>query len=290
MWQPMTIDEYAALLTAQGTAVTNVDGVWWKRVRPFFYQPLFPLQEIEPLSKKPPAASLFGGYRHIVPASETANCTSNFIVWKRTDGYSVEKAAAHQRTNIKKGQKYFSVREMQDLQDFIAKAHAVYLSFYERTKYEYKRERTDKNHFAAWAEVLFRFPKVKILGAYHGDELCAVHVSYLVQSVLIEATAFSRTEALKYQVSGFLSHVIREQASACPDITLLYEGSVSGNKGIDEYKLRRGCTILTKPAFYRLNPFAELMLKQCMKKNYQKLIGRARPHVEINDDRRICSV
>lgn len=273
MWERMTIDEYAALESAHGAVVTKVDGIWWRRVRPFFYQPLFPFLEIVPHSKKIPPAGHLGGYQHVVPGPDMGNSWRNFVIWDEVRGYSIDSVGRHRRNTIKKGMKVFTVREMRDPEEFIAQAYPVYLSFYERTRYRYKNERTDKKYFAQWARTLYRFPKVKILGAYHNDQLSAMDVTYVVEGVLIEATSFSKTEHLKYQVADLMAHVLREKATACPNVDFLYEGAATGNRGIDQSKLNRGCKIVSKPAFYRLNPLAFLVLKSCMKNAYEKLLG-----------------
>lgn len=268
----MTIDEYAALESASGEAVTKVDGVWWKRVRPFFYRPLFPFQEIIPGSKKPPSAALFGGYQHLVPSADLANSHRDLFVWDR-HGYSLETVSGQRRNAIKRGMKFFSMKEVTNSEELSSSGYPVYRSFYERTKYSYKKERIHRDRFAEWARTLFRFPKVKILGAYHDGELCGVDISFLVEEVLIRATVFSKTEYLKKQLSDFMAHAVKEKAAACDRIAFVFEGGVSGERGLDKSKLDRGCKIVSKHAFYRLNPLADVIIRSCMKKNYHKIRG-----------------
>jgi hypothetical protein len=269
----MTIDEYADLEAAHGEALVKVDGIWWKRVRPFFYQPLYPFLEIAPRAKKPPPGSRIGGYRHLVPPEAPSNCRRAFLVWDAVHEYSIDGVGHQTRSNIKKGMKHFAVRPIHDVEEFISSGHAVYLSFYARTKYPYKNERVDKNYFGTWARTLYRFPQVKIMGAYYQGELSAVDISYLVEDVLFAATFFAKTEHLKYQVADLMTHEMQQKAAASPGITLIFKGTITGNAGLDGSKLRRGCGILSKPAFFLLNPLADVLLRRFMHDTYKKITG-----------------
>lgn len=272
MWERMTIDEYAGFEAASGTEVVKVDGLWWKRARPFFYQPLFPFQELAPHAKRAPRGAFFGGFQHLVPNEESANSRRNFFIWDDVTHYSIQGENHNRRNRIKKGIRHFSVKEVAQ-EEFTAGAYPVYCSFYERTKYQYKKERTERKYFAQWARTLYRFPKVKILGAYHGNELSAVNISYLVEDVLFDATFFSKTEYLQYWVADLLIHSMRQMAAVIPSISFICRGVVTGHTGLDASKLMRGCKILSKPALYHLNPLALFVLTTFMKNNYEKLVG-----------------
>lgn len=269
----MTIDEFAAFEKENGTELVKVDGIWWRNVRPFFYQPLFPFLEIVPGSRKAPQAALLGAYQHLVPDPGMANSQKNYFIWDDLRNYSLKKINHQRRYNIRKGMKFYQVREVNDIEEFISGGHPVYRSFYERTKYSFRKERVDKRYFAQWAGPLFRFPKVKILGAYRNGELAALSVSYLVIDIVIEATCFGRTEDLKDHVLDVLAHNILERAADCPDASLIFRGTASGYKNIDDSKVRRGCRLISKPAYYHMNLFIYLVLRSFMKNNYEKIIG-----------------
>jgi hypothetical protein len=273
MWQRMTIDEYAEFERANGTEAINVDGIWWRRARAFFYQPLFPFLEIIPGSVRPPRGALLGGFQHLVPAGEKTNSQKHFFIWDEVQRYSLDRINHRARNFIKKGMKHFSVREIEDPDELVASGHPVYRSFYERTGYRYKKERTDKEQFRRWVETLYRFSKIKVLGAYHADRLCAIDISYLVQDVLIDATFFGQTEYLKYRVSDVMIHALRERAAASPLIGFIFKGPVTGIPALDESKRIRGCKVLSRPALYQVNPVALLVLSAFMKSSYEKLVG-----------------
>jgi hypothetical protein len=273
-WEQMTIGEYAAFETANGEKVTKHDGIWWRRVRPFFYQPAFPFLEIRPRERKPPPDALVGGCQHLVPHGAAANSFLKFFVFDEPEKYSLLDLKSNHRSNIKKGMKYFTIREVTNLQEFIATAYPIYLSFYSRTEYSYKKERREKDSFAQWAKTLFDFNKILILGAYHQDELSAVHISYCVEAVIILASFFSRTEALRLRVADVVMHSLRERAANQPGVKSIFLGMVTGQKGLDESKSGRGCKIVSRPAFYSINPLSLFLIKSFMPASYCKILGQ----------------
>ncbi len=279
----MTIDEYAEFEKANGADVVNVDGIWWRKVRSFYYQPLFPLTVIEPRPVKLSFKTALGGYKHMVPHEHMGNSRMNYFVWDDVHAYSLDALNRKDRWNVRSGMKSITIKPVIDRDEFKTSGHKAYLSFYSRTGYNFKSERTQKEHFNAWADMLFSHPKIKVLGAYHEGNLCAVDISYLVEDVLIEATFFSDTDYFKYKVSDIMVHVFRESAAACPEVNFIYKGHVTGNKGVDGFKLMRGCKIISKPSYYRINPVAHYVIKNFMAKEYGKLTGALTGDVMPNE-------
>lgn len=75
---------------------------------------------------------------------------------------------------------------------------------------------------------------------------------------------------MKQQTGQKLS---RSTAAACPAVTAIFRGVVTGQINVDYAKLMRGSKIVSKPAFYRLNPLAYTVLKLFLKNYYKKLLG-----------------
>jgi hypothetical protein len=270
-WQSMTTSEYAALEIALGARLIATRNMWWRRVRPCFYRPLLPYCELSPGEVRPPLASLLGGVQHIVPAGVPANSHINLLLFDTPQAYSLESLRAGSRYHIRRAMRSFSVRPIVRLDEFISQGYAVYLSFYERTHYSYKKERTDRRHFAEWACTIFRFPKVRIYGAYHGEELASVSISYLVEEVLYTATFFSKSEALDEYVSDLMLHAIRERAAASENVRMIFAAHAGMERGLDEFYLRRGAKLVSKPARVTMNPLALKFLKTFRKDRYGKL-------------------
>jgi hypothetical protein len=273
MWETMTVDEYAAFERANGSRVVEVDGVWWKMIRPFFFRPLHLFAEMERGVKSPPAGSVIGGFQHLLPGGEPGNSRLNLLLVDDVKGYSMGSLSPSGRKNIRMGMNKVAVKPIDDISEFISQGHQVYLEFYARTKYSYKKERVDRNGFAEWARTLYSFPKVRKLGAYRNGILCAISISYLVEDVLYAATYFANNESLKMHVSDFVFHTLREQAAGSENINCIYNGQLTGQAGRDAFKERRGVKVVQRQAYFRVNPLARFLLRRFMSDNFAKLTG-----------------
>jgi hypothetical protein len=193
----------------------------------------------------------------------------NFLIFNNPRTYSLENLTQTCRRHVRRAMRTFSVRPI-NLDELISAGHAVYLSFYERTKYRYKSERTEVRHFAAWARRLFSFPKVQVLGAFRGNELASVSVTYVVEQVLFTPTFFSRSEALNDFVSELMLHAAREQAAMSENVELVFAASADMQRGLDDFYLLRGASLVSKPARLRVNPLALVSVKILRRDEYLK--------------------
>jgi hypothetical protein len=272
MWDSMTIDEYAAFEKACGTRVLKVGDTWWVEARPFFFRPLFPFSAVAPGFKNYPAKALLGGVLHPVPQDGACNSYIHIFLYDAPQQYCIDKLPIKLRQTIKKGQKYFSARRITDFDEFVEEGSRVYHSFYDRTGYFYRKERLDKEGFAAWARPLFEQKKIMVTGGYQDGRLAAVEVSYRVEDVIIEDVFFSDTESQVRKVTDFMAHTIRE-AAAETDARCIFRGFPSGKQSLDESKVLRGCKVLKIPASFHINPLVLFVVRIFMKESYRKFVA-----------------
>jgi hypothetical protein len=271
-WEAMTIDEYAAFLSSTGMKVVKVQDTWWTEARPFFFRPLFPFAEITPQFKRYPVQALVGGVLHLVPSDVPGNSNMHLFMYDRLDEYSLGGLNTKQRWIVRKGMDNFTARRITDLNQFVEEGCSIYESFYNRTRYFYKRERTNKAHFYAWAKPIFQQPKVVITGAYHKEKLAAIDISYQVEDIIIDDVFFSDSESQPLRVTDFLVHTLRESARSS-QARLIFRGFPTGKQSLDVSKLTRGCKILKMPAYCKINPLALYVGKAFMNDSYRKLIA-----------------
>ena len=271
-WEAMTVDEYAAFQQACGAHVVKVQGTWWVEPRPFFFRPLFPLAEVSPELRNYPLRALAGGVLHPVPAGCSGNSFMHLFLYENPQGYSLDKLNSKHRQIVKKASEIFEARRMTDLALFVEQAAPIYQSFYDRTRYFYKKDRLRKNGFAQWARPLFEQPKVVIIGAYRNNTLAAVEILYQVEDVVIEDVYFSDSESQSLQVTDFMTHTVREQARSS-EARCIFRGFPTGKKSLDNAKIIRGCSILKLPARFRFNPMALYLGKTFMNEAYRKLVA-----------------
>ncbi len=276
MWERMTIDEYAELEQANGTPVVQVNGFWWRKIRPFVYQPLFPFYGMDPHFISPPRNSSIGGFRCVVKNHEMANCTMSYFLFDDIREYSLDALNKHRRWSIRKGLSHIELRIVSDIDEFISYGYKAYLEFYKRTAYSYKKDRQHLDVFTKWAEILFRFSKIKILGAYYEGKLSAISVSYLVEDIIYIATFFSNNECMKLHVTDLVIHTIRQKAAESSLARYIYFGHVTGIKNLDKSKLLRGCKLIELPAFYHVNLLTHFALKFFFPCEYSKFVGKLR--------------
>jgi hypothetical protein len=271
-WEAMTIDEYAEFQISCGAKVIKIGDTWWTEARPFFFRPLFPFAQVTPENARYPLQSFIGGVLHLVPDATASNSYMNLFLYDELGEYSIEKLGAKQRWIIRQGVKNFEARRITDLKAFVEEAFPIYDDFYNRTRYFYKKERRDREGFAVWAEAVFRFPKVVVMGAYHEGKLCAVDISYRVEDIIIDDVFFSDNASQGLRVTDFFVHTLREAAKST-DARMLFRGFPTGKQTLDESKVKRGCKILKMPAYCKINPIALYVGKTFMNQSYRKLIA-----------------
>ncbi len=268
-----TVQEYAAIEMAFGQKIINLNNVYWRRVRPFFYRPILPFVEYPPESVAIPRAIFLGGAQHAVPRPEIANSSMNFLMFDDLQRYFIDSLDYNRKRQIKLASKHFVIRPIYEVEEFKDKGYKVYLDFYERTHYSYKSERRKQSHFFQWADTLFGFSKAIVLGGYSNTDLSAISVSYLVEDVLIYATFFCTTASLRLYVSDLMLHSIREWAGKFKNIRYIFTGMYYPAKGTVDFYLLRGCKIIRKPALYRINWLTLFLLRTLMPKEFERLCG-----------------
>ena len=269
----MSVDEYAALELACGEKLVRAGTRWWRRVRPCFYRPLLPFEEISPSDANPPRACRLGGAQYVVPDGVVANSQMNFILFEKPQSYSLQQLKKNIRYQVRKAEKAFSVRPLTSATELASKGHSVYLSFYDRTEYGYRTDRIQYGKFALWAQTLYAFSNGLVLGAFDKEELVALSISYLVQDVIFYSTFFSKTEALSRYVSDLMLHKIRESAAVLTNVRFIFAGMVGMGPGLDAFYSMRGATMVARPALLAGNAFSLFLLRTFLKQSYQKLLG-----------------
>lgn len=275
-WKSLPDQDYARLSGQFGSKISLVDGVYWVEVRSLFFRPLLPLTEHRPDTVRPPPRARFGAYQYPVATGDKPNSAVNLLLFQQAREYSVERLDKKRRRQVKLAAKDFEIRVLglADLADFKRQAHPVYLSFYERTRYQVGAKRQDPAYFAAWADAVFAVPNVLILGAYRNGELGGVSLSYLIRDTVVYATFFCNDEALKRYLSDLMLHSVRELAATSPEVRQVFASMYKGIRGLDEFYLLRGAALVRQPARLEINPLARLLLKNGLPRQYRQLLGQ----------------
>jgi len=274
-WQRMTVEEFASFERSQGERIIKIKGVHWRRVRPCFYRPLLPFQEHQPEAISPPSFSWFGGFQHAVSPDRKGNSVLNALLFEETEAYSLESLNKSQRKEIKLAAREFIIRPVQDVNEFKVQAYPVYRSFYERTGYEYKSERFNRDCFCNWADSLLVNPKVVVLGAYRNNQLGAVSVTNWVENTIIYSMTFADAQSLRQHVTSLMLHSIREALAGRSQVKQMFIGMYNyyGRTSTHDFYLLRGCKLVRKPALLHINPVAKAFLMRFLPEQYARLVG-----------------
>lgn len=272
----LAVSEYAALCRACGEPIVTTGGIGWRRVRPCFYRPAFPLQAVDPGSVAVPRLSFVGGVQHLVPAGCAANSSMSFLVFDQANRYALEDLTKRRRYDVRRAARNFEIRRLESVDHFVEKAHAAYCSFFQRTGYSFRSDRVNIVRFRAWAETLFDSPGVGIWGAYRGQTIHGASVGVRVNNWLVYSTFFASTESLKLGVSDLMLHSLRQDASREPGLDSILAATPGKDRGLDRFYLRRGATQVSLPARLQINPLAALLLRATAPGLYHRAIGVGR--------------
>jgi len=269
----MSVDEYALLQQQLGAKLREVDGIWWRRVRPFFYRPLLSHESFEEEKLQRPC-HWPGAFQYSTVREERANTTLNFLFFDQPQTYSIDALNRHRQKQIRKAAEEFQVRPIRDAAELKDQAYAVYLSFLQRTQYNYRQDRAEKDRFDRWTDTFREFPRAILLGAYGSAGLGAVSIAYWVNRTLIYASIFSETQTMKRNVASLLLHELRLLAASHPGITEILARPYQGGNTLDQFYLDRECTLVRKPARLVVNPVVATIFRVCSPAKYAQLIGR----------------
>ena len=249
----------------------EINGVYWRRVRPFFFRPLLPFREYASASIAAPRAARWGGFQHAVPEREPSNTHLNVLLFDNSGDYTVKSLDYNRRRQVRTAAEKLCVLPVRDAGEFKQKAYPVYVSFYDRTRYAHGAHRRDRKYFDRWADALFRSRALVILGGYQDDRLAGVSVSLRVEDTLVYAMFFCDTDSLRLGLSDLMLHTIREAAARDAGIRQIYTGM--SNEKNDRFYLLRGGRCVSLRARLVMNPLAEVVLRRSLPGVYARLRG-----------------
>lgn len=268
----MSSGEYAVCRVAVGDHIERVGPHHWVVAKRFFYRPLLRYEPLDiPESLQPQVG--VGGFHYIVANERDANSRVGVLILDRLGDYSLETVSHNRRRLVTAAAKTFSIRPIRQLDELIDRGYAAYLSFYERTGYEYASQRRRHDEFSKWAKATFDASKALLLGGFGPDGLVAVSVSYWVGSTLLYATFFSDTAALKKGVGELMLHSLREAASRAVGVQRILVRPYQGGNGMDQYYQMRGAKLIYLPARLYLHPLTRFLLKTLVPSKYRLLKG-----------------
>ena len=273
----MTLDEVASYERGNRERIVFRNGIYWRQIRPFFYQPLFAFQEYGTGKVRAPFQSSFGGFQHALSSTTGSNTRLRFVVFDQPSQYGLEDLDGNRKRQVRLATKQFAVRPIADPKFFCEHGYPVYLQFYERSRYGYLSERQTRKGFDRWTQHVFQQRKLLVLGAFADSTLRAVSINYVSAESWFYASFFSDLESRTQFVSDLMLHEVRQRAARQPGVERIVAGRYKGGTGQDRFYLLRGAKLWEKPAILRVNPIANLLLRCLSPRRYRALWGKDEP-------------
>jgi hypothetical protein len=275
--QQMTVDEYAEARRALGERVEKLGAIYWVCTRRFFFRPILPYEAYS-VSKGNVPTGHVGGFQYVVSEPNDSNSVMGFLMLDGVQDYALDKLEHNRRRLIKRAGNQFVIQPIVDITEFKEAGFRAYCSFYERTHYGYKPERTKRENYAKWVDSVLQSPKTLKLGGFDlKGELRAVSLSYWVGATLTYTTFFSDTPALKQGVGELMFHALRDAASRSPGIHDVFVRNYQGGNNMDYYYLLRGAKLVIKPSRLQLDPVSRCILRFCFPAKYNLLSEKKGP-------------
>jgi hypothetical protein len=269
----MTVDEMVEADKGVESRFHFFKGIWWREVKPFFYQPAWFLTPVKPEVARPNPFKSLGGYYHIVPEGSYSNgvIVTNSI--ENISEYSPEKLQhAKTRYNIKQGLKNVKIL-IPELEHMITDGYEVYLSWKQRIGKVYK-DRSHKNTFRNWINNEYLISKRLILGAYVDDHLIASLIGHAVQDTACMTMLYSNSKFHSFHPVDALVYSFILICQKNPDINRVINGLKSLKPGLQIFKKRHGFKEIVYPAYIHMNYLARTAAKIFLPEQYKRLMGR----------------
>ena len=271
------LEDYALTCRRVGQRVVYCGGTWWREVRFCFFRPLLPFLAQSAAADGLPLRASLGGYQYPAYAGgEPANSFLTHLAFTDAKDYSLGSLHPRLQRYVRAAGKRFRIAHLSDKTACKAEAHPVYLDFYHRTAYSYLRSRVHKSHFDHWVDAEFADPGLVALGAWLEDSLVAVSLSRIVGTAWVYSSFFATSEGLRQHVANLMLHNVRERAAAAGRIAIVYVGMPKQGTAasIDEFYLRRGATLIRRPAVLHVNSLAKWALLRYRPLAWSSLLGR----------------
>jgi hypothetical protein len=271
LMESLSVEELVDQDRYLGDSIHLHDGVWWRRVKPFFYQPAFYLQSIPLGSASPDRLKAVLGYHHRVPDSLPCNSRYGVLINQHVKDYSLEVLPGEERRIIKKFYGQLSVKKVSDVDDLLTDGYQAYVSFRKRTGWG--KDKSDYTVFSMWIRKSFELGKRFFLGVYHDETLIAFSNPHAVEGVAGLQVVISHSDYLKFRPNDLLFHALMTMSRNSPQVHTAHGGPESVKPSLDRFKMKYGFEVVRYPFHLWLNPLVEPLLRLFYRKKYDNLVG-----------------
>lgn len=281
----VSVEQRAVADRKGGERFHNSKGVWWHRVKPFFYRPASFLLPLKPYESAPSPWLALGGYYHVVP--EGARRNGSIITNEITDPSRFElemlkknKNGARKVREIERGLSLLSIRCVSNLDDLLGDGCRVFRAWEQRTV-DVLSDVWHKNvhtaNFKSWAERVFHHPYDLLLGAYFENRLVAfirIKATDGVANVVNTWGDHMIYKTLQVSPTTVLNYAYIKICGHSPGIHKAVNGMRSLKDSLERYKAELGYRHICYPAFICVRPPVRSLVRVLMPLQYRRLMGQ----------------
>ena len=256
-------------------------GVWWREVKPFFYQPAVFMMRIMPHQAKPRFWRAMGGYYHLVPEGTESNGRVVVNEISEPSKYGLQSLSTNMRSQIRRGLARCKICRVTVLDHLLKEGYRIYLSWEERTP-DARVRRSDPMTFRGWMTRTFGHPYTIILGAYYEGRLISYVIFYAAEGVANLFKSFTDVTYAHLYPSVALLYAYIEIAGQNPAIHKVCHGLRSHKDSLENYKAKFGFQHVVYPAYIQLRAPLRPLTRWLMPDQYRRLMGQYSSNAEAS--------
>jgi hypothetical protein len=257
------------------------NGVWWHRVKPFFYLPASFLLPLKPHESPPSPWMALGGYYHVVPDGSLSN--GSIVTDEVSDPGKFQLEMLKQSKNgprkvreIEKGLSVLAIRPVVNLDDLLNDGYRVFRDWEQRTVALWSKD-IQTASFRRWADRVFNHPYDLLLGAYFKDRLVAFALMKVTDGVANLANTYgdhSIYKTLRISPTTVLNYAYIKICGQSVGIHKAINGLRSNKDSLEHYKIELGYRHVCYPAFICLRRPVRPLVRLLMPVQYCRLMGQ----------------
>lgn len=277
----MTVEELVEADRQVDSRFYLSEGIWWREVKPFFYQPAFFMTRIMPQQARPKFWRAMGGYYHMVPDGSESNGIVVVNEISEPSKYGLQSLSTNTRSQIRRGLARCKICRVTGLDHLLKEGYRIYLSWEQRTP-EVRVRRSDPVTFRDWMTRTFGHPYTIILGAYYEERLISYVIFYAAEGVADLFNSFTDVTYTNLYPSVALLYAYIVIAGQNPAIHKVCHGLRSHKDSLENYKAKFGFQHVVYPAYIKLRAPLRPLVKWLMPNQYRRLMGQYRSNAETS--------
>jgi hypothetical protein len=257
------------------------NGVWWHRVKPFFYLPASFLLPLRPHESPPSPWVALGGYYHVVPDRSLSN--GSIVTDEVSDPGKFQLEMLKQGKNgprkvreIEKGLSLLAIRPVVNLDDLLNDGYRVFRDWEQKTVALWTKD-IQTASFRRWADRVFHHPYDLLLGAYFKDRLVAFALMKATDGVANLANTYgdhSIYKTLRISPTTVLNYAYIRICGQSAGIQKAINGLRSNKDSLEQYKIELGYRHVCYPAFICLRSPVRPLVRLLMPVQFCRLMGQ----------------